>query len=307
MKYALLCPGQGAQAPGFLDAVLGDAPELLAVLVQTLQRPAGEIRGLSGEALRANAIAQPCIMAAQLERWSRLAPLLPTPAIVMGYSLGELTAFVLANGCPPSAALALAKERATAMDRAFDRPCAMLAVRGLMQPSLGAICAEKGWHLAIRNGEDRFVVAGERAGAAEVEAAALAAGASVTVVGVTTPSHTPLLADAVAPFSATLEELRSDTMAFPLISASDGALVRRAEEACQRLAFQLAAPLDWAGAMDSLVERGIGVCLELGPGADLSRMLRERHPQISVRSVCEFSSPASAANWLQQEIALNSP
>jgi [acyl-carrier-protein] S-malonyltransferase len=303
MSFALLCPGQGAQTPGFLRVTLESDPDIAAALEAATGLCATDINTLSAEALRANAIAQPCLMAWQLWAWRQLAPQLPRPALAMGYSLGEVVALACAAGCQPGAAIALAKERALAMDNAFARPCAMLALRGLSAHHIAALCAPLGWHMAIRNGEDRFVVAGEAGSAAAMEAAALAAGASVTAVSVTTPSHTPLLAAAVAPFAAALAREMPERLAFPVISALDARLVHHNAQARERLARQLSEPLDWAGALDCLAERGITLCLELGPGMDLSRMLRERHPHIAARSVSEFDTLGAVIAWMRQRLS----
>jgi [acyl-carrier-protein] S-malonyltransferase len=54
--------------------------------------------------------------------------------------------------------------------------------------------------------------------------------------------------------------------------------------------------------MDACVERGVTVALELGPGAALSRMLRERHPQLQCRSLADFRSLAGALAWLRRQL-----
>jgi [acyl-carrier-protein] S-malonyltransferase len=53
--------------------------------------------------------------------------------------------------------------------------------------------------------------------------------------------------------------------------------------------------------MDTLVESGITVALELGPGATLARMLQARHPQIACRSVADFRSLQGIQSWLARQ------
>lgn len=303
MSFALLCPGQGGQTPGFLASRLREAPSLAQALTRETGLSLDQIDALSAEDLRVNALAQPCLAAYQMATWAALSPLIPVPALAMGYSLGEVMALALAGLCAPEAAIALAGVRARLMDAACPEPCAMRAVRGLGDKAVERLAHQADWHVAIRNGEDRFVVAGPVATAGKLEQAALGAGASVTGVGVTTPSHTPLLASAVTPFLTALEARMVADPAFPVISALDGILQRKGNTARARLARQLAEPLDWAEAMDALAERGIRHCLELGPAADLTRMLRDRHPGIEVRSVSEFTSLEAAAQWLNQRLA----
>jgi len=55
--------------------------------------------------------------------------------------------------------------------------------------------------------------------------------------------------------------------------------------------------------MDACAEQGItGGGVELGPGAALSRMLRERHPAIACRSMQDFRSSAGALRWLTTQL-----
>ncbi|HMW30687.1 MAG TPA: ACP S-malonyltransferase, partial [Plasticicumulans sp.] len=44
--------------------------------------------------------------------------------------------------------------------------------------------------------------------------------------------------------------------------------------------------------------RGCTVLLELGPGSGLSRMARDRHPELAARSVADFRSLDGAAGWV---------
>lgn len=308
MSFALLCPGQGAQSPGLLKGALAGAEmaDLRLALEQATGQSGDALDALPAEALHRNAIAQPIIAAFQLAQWRRLASALPRPALVAGYSLGELIATACAGALDAPACIALAAQRAQLMDSACDTPTAMLAARGLPRAMIEPLGAAQDYKIAIRNGDDRFVLAGPREGYAALEDAVLAAGGHASAVKVTTPSHTPRLVAAVVPFEAALTQNLARDPAVPIMSGLDGTLMRKKEVLAQRLARQLAEPLDWAACMDALAERGITVALELGPGADLSRMLHERCPQIAVRSLADFASLESALDWVQRAIKLTS-
>jgi [acyl-carrier-protein] S-malonyltransferase len=55
--------------------------------------------------------------------------------------------------------------------------------------------------------------------------------------------------------------------------------------------------------MDCIAERGVRCVLEVGPGAALAAMWRERHPGIPARSVDEFQSPDGVALWVQRQLS----
>jgi [acyl-carrier-protein] S-malonyltransferase len=44
------------------------------------------------------------------------------------------------------------------------------------------------------------------------------------------------------------------------------------------------------------------VLLELGPGADLARMARDRLPDISARSIAEFRTLKGAVAWVMRHL-----
>ena len=74
-----------------------------------------------------------------------------------------------------------------------------------------------------------------------------------------------------------------------------GAASRSTAVLAAALAGQIASTVLWDNCMDCLAERQIQCALEVGPGAALSAMWRERHPEIPVRSIDEFQSPAVGA------------
>jgi [acyl-carrier-protein] S-malonyltransferase len=51
-----------------------------------------------------------------------------------------------------------------------------------------------------------------------------------------------------------------------------------------------------------LRERGCTVLLELGPGAGLARMARDRAPDIAARSVSEFNRIEGVLDWVAREL-----
>ena len=162
MSLGILCPGQGAQHPGMLDLVKGE-PEAARVLAHAsvvLDAPIADLLSGSEEALFTNATAQPLICAVELATWAALSAQLPSPRVFAGYSVGELAAYGCAGALDAQAVVALARDRARAMDVACPDPCRMSAVRDLAYRSVEALTRAHGVEIAIMNAEDRMVVAG---------------------------------------------------------------------------------------------------------------------------------------------------
>jgi [acyl-carrier-protein] S-malonyltransferase len=246
-----------------------------------------------------NRIAQPLICAVQLTAWSALRELLPAPRLFAGYSLGELAAYGCAGALTAEDTLRLAQRRAALMEEASPSEHGMLALRGLPRRIVEALSAAHGAQIAIDNGPAHFILGGTQVGLAALAGEALASGAEKAErlpIGV--PSHTSWLAPAAAAFRRELERAGLADPATPVVAGISGALVRRRDEIIATLSAQIAAPVTWAGCLESAVECGCRTFVELPPGASLMRMLRELHPQVEARAVEEFGSLQGVADWV---------
>jgi [acyl-carrier-protein] S-malonyltransferase len=297
-KLLILCPGQGGQYPGMFD-LAGTDPAGAALLGELGIREETE---WPAAALFANRTAQPLIVAAALAMWQALRQHAPQPALVAGYSIGELAAWSVAGALAPQEAVALADARAELMDRclAAHPGQSLLAVTGLPPARAAALAAPCGYYPAITTGEENCLLGGP-AGAAEQAASLLAgAGARVTPLPVEVASHTPFMAGAAAPFADALRASRLQAACVPVLSGISAARLESRGQAVEHLSRQLCEPVVWDECMDACAEAGITVALELGPGAALTRMLQARHPGIACRSVADFRSLDGIRAWLHR-------
>ena len=306
MSLVLLFPGQGVQHASmltWLDAPPGPDPRTapatpaLAALAASLGAD-WRARLLDEAWATSNAVAQCLITGVSLAAWQLLAPELPRPVAVAGYSVGELAAASAAGVFDAAAALQLARQRAAAMDACAQRcPGGLLAVSGLSAAAVDALCARFGLSLAIRSGADRCVLGGSLAALAAAEAASVAAGAQCVVLRVQVASHTALMADAARDFAACIEALPWQSAACVVATNLDGRGRRDAPALKQALAQQLARTVHWDRCMDTLAERRPRCVLEVGPGTSLARLWAQQHPDVPVRSVDEFHSAAAVVAW----------
>jgi [acyl-carrier-protein] S-malonyltransferase len=223
------------------------------------------------------------------------------PALVAGYSVGELAAYGVAGALTGEDVLVAAAARARAMDDCAPADCGMLAVRGVRRAALEARATADGLHVAIRNGDDHAIIAGPCPRLAALGAALGESGAHVVSLPITVPAHSALLQPAVAAFGMTLASVSWRRMAVPVIAGIDASVVRDARHAIDKLSRQVATTIEWARVMDVAVEMGATVFFELGPGNALSRMLSERHGTAATRALGDFSSLAGAVSWLRRE------
>lgn len=305
MTLCLLCPGQGSQSPEMFERLRADplAGEHAARLAALLPWDAYELARDPARCF-ANRYAQVliCLHAVLVGAVLRDAQIFP--ALVAGYSVGELAAHGLAGALPPAALLAAAEARAAAMDACTPPDAGMLAVRGLRRAEMEAQALAFGVDVAICNGEEHVVLAGP-----QVRLDALAArlggqgGVHLVRLPIGVPAHSHWLSPAVDVFAHSLAQLPWQPAPLPVIAGIDGSIVRDAPAAIQTLSRQLATRIEWARVLDVAVEMGARVFFEVGPGNALSRMALERHPQIPARALGDFSSLQGALAWLRRYAA----
>ena len=196
---------------------------------------------------------------------------MPRPALLAGYSLGELTAFACAGSIAAAESVQLAAVRARLMDEAVGIPSGLLAVSGLQEETLRGLCRKHATEIAIRNGRENFIVGGPSGALARLADEATKAGANrVTRLGVPTPSHTSQLAPAAVSFSEALHAKMPERLAVPTLSGVDGKVVRSGRAARAALQKQMCHTIDWAACMETIVSYRPQAVLEIGPGTALS-------------------------------------
>ena len=304
MSLGLLFPGQGTQHAATLPW-LDERPEAAAALQSMASAVGADWRARLADTAWAtrNAIAQPLLTGLALAAWQCLADKVPRPAVVAGYSVGELAAFAVAGMFDAATAIDLACDRASAMDRvAVTQPIGLLAVAGIAPSTMARACERHGLALAIQISADSVILGGLVSSLAAAEAELGNAGARVSRLAVQVASHTPWMAGAATAFA---QRLRSTPLHAPvttIVCNFSGAASRRPQTLAHCLAAQIAAPVRWDICMDSVAERGVRGVLEVGPGTTLSSMWRARHPRIPVRSIDEFRSVDGIVDWVRNTL-----
>ncbi len=298
MTLTILCPGQGGQHADMF-ARIADAPAAAAVLAAAGQVLGAAPQTLAADAGRyANAVAQPLVCAGILAQWQVLREHLPTPLLVLGYSVGELAAHAVAGSIDIQTCLQLAATRARAMDAASPEDAGLMAVIGLPLPTLESLCNTHGAAVAIINGDDHAVLGGPRTALARLGDDAQSRGARVTMLPVSVPAHTPWLHAAADAFAVALNKVAIRAPTLRVLAGIDARAVATPPQVIDSLAAQIAQTVRWHDVLVQAAERGARVFLELGPGSALARMAREIVPGCEARSVDDFHSSQGVVEWV---------
>jgi [acyl-carrier-protein] S-malonyltransferase len=302
---AILCSGQGAQS-ATMFALLADAPAAAPVFAAATSvlggtDPRDLVQRASDATIHTDKIAQILCVTQAMAAWAVIGDRLERPLLVAGYSVGELAAWGVAGLLDAVGVLALAVDRAAAMDAATKQPSGLAAIRGLTRGALEGICRQHGCSIAIVNAADQMLVGGTDASLAAVVLDAMSAGAThATRLPVAVASHTPLLAAASAAFRKNLaaSRVQPDVPAgVRLLSGIDGMAVFDVPEGEAKLAQQIQQTVDWAACMDSCHSLGVTKVVELGPGSALVHLMRAVIPEADCHSLSEFHSLDGFIHW----------
>ena len=287
---AIVCPGQGAQKPGFLTPwrELPGTDEALAAL----SAPAGIDLLRHGtesdaETLRDTAVAQPLLVAAGIVAAAALYQEegLPAADAFAGHSVGELTAAALGGVLSNEDAMRLVAVRSQAMARAAAaEPTSMAAVVGGVREDVVAAIEGHGLHAANINSAAQVVAAGSAA-----QIAALAedgpAKARVIPLQVAGAFHTPYMAGAREDLAAFAPSLTPHDPSVPLISNAGGEVVGSGARYLELIVDQVASPVDWEACMATLRDRGITAMIEVAPAGTLTGLAKRELKGIALANL----------------------
>jgi [acyl-carrier-protein] S-malonyltransferase len=199
------------------------------------------------------------------------------PTAIAGHSLGEYSALVAAGALTPQDGARLVTERGEAMQAAADAsPGTMAAVLGLSPDGVAKACevTEGAW-VANDNAPGQIVIAGTAEGVAAASKKAEELGAKrVIPLPVGGAFHSPLMAPAQARLDAAIAAATFHNPTAPVVANVDAQPHTDPTEWPDLLSRQLTSPVRWRECLLQLKQLGATTFVELGPGTELSGMVK---------------------------------
>lgn len=290
MSTIVLCPGQGSQKVG-MGKDLGErfpvARDLFAAVDDALGVDLSRIMWEGPEEeLTQTHNAQPAILAHSAAVFAVIKEKLGTPALGLGHSLGEYSAYVVAGALEATSGARLVRRRGELMlEAGRQRPGAMAAVLALDPALVVDACSE-----ASRDGEvavaanlnepGQTVISGDPAAVERAGEGCKARGAKrVIALKVSGAFHSPLMTPAVAGLREALAGTAFRDPRFPVIANATAHPVTIASDATRLLADQLTSAVRWTESVRAAARQTPDAAwVEIGPGTVLSGLLRKIIP-----------------------------
>ncbi len=309
-KMAFIFPGQASQYTGMGKELAEKYPEARAVFDEADKALGFSISQMcfsgSEEDLKQTANTQPAILAFSVAVQRVLAEKGVTPDFVAGHSLGEYSALVAAGALKFSDAVQLVRKRGTYMQEAVPAgQGAMAAIMGLSPAVVTDACKRAAeaevCSPANLNSPEQTVISGH-AGAVKraVEMASQQGAKRAVILAVSAPFHCALMMPAQERLEKDLRKTEFSNLEVPVVTNVDADTLAKGDEAREALIRQVTMPVRWEDSMRLLIDEGVNIFVEVGPGRVLVGLLRQIERSVGALNVEDEKSLSTTMDKIAQ-------
>ncbi len=260
----------------------------------------------SEDTLKQTENTQPAILTVSIAAYRAMEKRGIVPDFAAGHSMGEYSALVAAGTLEFPAAVKLVRERGRYMQEAVPAgEGAMAAILGLAPAEVADICKKAAgkeivWPANL-NSPEQTVISGHAAAVKRaVEIASQSGAKRAVILPVSAPFHCELMAPAQKRLEPDLRAAAFAPLRFPVITNVDAEAITSGEEARDALIRQVTQPVRWFDSIREMIEAGVTIFVEVGPGKVLSGLLRQIDRSVHSFNVEDAKSLQSTMDKIAQ-------
>ncbi|MGH9737738.1 MAG: ACP S-malonyltransferase [Candidatus Acidiferrales bacterium] len=284
-KLAFLFPGQASQYPGMGRDLAEKFPESRAVFDEADAALGFSISKMcfegSEEQLKLTENTQPAILTVSVAAYRAIEKRGIVPDFAAGHSSGEYSALVAAGTLEFAAAVKLVRARGCYMQEAVPAgEGAMAAIMGLSPSDVAEICRKAAENEVVSpanvNSSEQIAISGTAAAVKRaVEIASQAGAKRAVMLPVSAPFHCALMQPAQQRLEPDLRAAAFSALRFPVVTNVDAEAITTGEEARDALIRQVTSPVRWVESVREMIDAGVNIFVEVGPGRVLTGLLRQ--------------------------------
>jgi len=224
---------------------------------------------------------------------------LPHPTYVLGHSLGEFTALVVAGVLTLADAVRLVRERGRLMHEAGKRKRGgMLAIMGLDLAAVENICLAVGTSVSNINCPGQIVISGAQENLGKARRLAQTKGARRTIpLNVSGAFHSPLMEPAIEGLKNAVAGLTFNKPLMPVIANVTNQPLTSVETIKEELVSQIVHCVKWQQSVEVTIAKGVTTFFEIGPGDVLTGLIKRISPGAQTFNINTLDSLNTLTNW----------
>ncbi|MBD8025807.1 ACP S-malonyltransferase [Ureibacillus sp. Re31] len=296
-KIAFIFPGQGSQQVGMGQEFVQNSEESKAYYDQADKVLQFELSKLMlngpAEELTLTYNAQPALLTTGVMVAKKLMDAGIQPDYTAGHSLGEYGSLVISGAISFEDAVQIVHKRGLYMNEAVPAgQGAMAAILGLAAEPLKDVCdkvTNEGdpVQLANLNCPGQIVISGTKVGVEKACVAAKEAGAKRAIpLVVSGPFHSELMRGASEKLGEELTNVQLADPQIPVVGNVWAQELKDVPSIQQELVEQVYSPVQWENSVKYMIEQGVSIFIECGPGKVLSGLVKKIDR--SVKTYCVY-------------------
>lgn len=211
-----------------------------------------------------------------------------TPDVTAGLSLGEYCAIEAAGGMSLQDAVTAVRKRGILMEQAVPAgQGGMAAVLGLEAEQIEAVTGGiEGVSIANYNCPGQIVITGKKTAVEEASARLKEAGAKrVLPLNVSGPFHSAMLEDAGKKLAEVLDGISFHALRLPYVTNVTAEYVTDSAQTKGLLAKQISSSVRWQQSVEAMIQNGVDIFVEIGPGRTLAGFMRKINKNVKVYNI----------------------